>query len=283
MIEALKIDWKTITHVVEPFCGGAGFSRYIAHNVPEFTGRFLWRDTDPGLIGLMQIIIDGKFPDLLEQTKEEAKTITTKEAFHAYRTKQDITTGEGYFKNKRIRGGFREDLFNKENVERFVSSKQNFDPLIAMMQTRVDAKCQSSDKTVEEINAFPETHKVLVFSDPPYFQSCNSFYNTCDEKVVLGTGNRHEDADTSGMFIDVLHFMRSKATSFCILNHSHLMAELYKGYVKQIYLKTYNQQHKDKKTGKLYMKQSKHMVISNHALSEIGAEPIIDEEVEGDI
>jgi site-specific DNA-adenine methylase len=267
-LAAAKIEWKSITHVIEPFCGGAGFSRYIAANIPEYTGEFLWCDVDPGLIGFMQIIIDGDFPALLAETKEEAKAITTKEAFREYRDKQDQTTGKGYFKNKRIRGSFREDLFNKENVERFVSSKQDHTKLIDFMKARVKVKCQPAEKTFQEAPA-----TALIFSDPPYFQSCNSFYNACDEKVVLGADtNRHEDSDTSGMFVDILHGMQSPAINICVLNHSHLMAELYKGYVAKIYLKVYSQQHKDKKTGKCYMKQSKHMILCNRPSSSESSE-----------
>jgi site-specific DNA-adenine methylase len=226
--------------------------------VPEYTGEFLWCDVDSGLIAFMQIIIDGGFPALLEETKEEAKAITTKEAFQAYRARQDITTGRGYFKNKRVRGSFRESLFNKENIERFVASKQNHETLISFMRARVKVKCQPSSKTFEEA---PATS--LIFSDPPYFQSCNSFYAACDDKVTLGITNIHEDADSSGMFVDILHSLQRPSISICVLNHSNLMASLYAGYVAQTYMKVYGQVHHDKKTGRIYRKQSKHMILTN--------------------
>ena len=237
-IEHTKIDWKDIEYVIEPFCGGAGFSRYIAHNIPEYKGKFIWCDMDSGLIGLMQIMIDGGFAALMESTKKDAEAVTTKEAFQEYRAKQDMTTGSGYFKNKRIRGGFRENLFCKENIERFIKSKQSHKPLLDLMTSgRVVAKHQPANKTIEEAIELSKTANVVLFSDPPYFQSCNSFYDTCSEKVTVREDNTHEDGDTSGMFVDILTSMRSPLISICVLNHSILMAELYKGFVGHVYKK----------------------------------------------
>jgi len=271
-IEHTKIEWEKIDYVIEPFCGGAGFSRYIAHNIPEYKGGFIWCDMDAGLVGLMQIMIDGKFDDLLEITKKDAEAITTKEAFQEYRAKQDTSTGEGYFKNKRIRGGFRENLFCKESVERFVKSKQNHKPLLDLMASgRVKVKHQPANKTIEEAIELSKTANVIVFSDPPYFQSCNSFYDTCSEKTVVKEDNTHEDGDTSGMFVDILAAMRSPLISICVLNHSILMAELYNGYVSHIYKKRYSQAHHDKATGKTYVKTTKHMILCNRP-----APPVVD-------
>lgn len=265
-IEHIKIDWKTLDYIIEPFCGGAGFSRYIAHNIPDYKGKFIWCDTDSGLIGLMQIMIDGKFSALLEETKKDAEAITTKEAFQTYRAKQDAKTGEGYYKMKRIRGGFRENLFNKQNVQNFIKSKQAHKPLLDLMSSgRIIVKNQSSNKTIDEAIELSKTANVLVFSDPPYFQSCNNFYDSYSEKICIKEDDVHEDGDTSGMFVDILKSMQTPSLiSVCVLNHSILMAELYKGYVASVYKKRYNQSHYDKATGKIYAKMSKHMILYNH-------------------
>ena len=40
------VDWSKVQYVIEPFCGSAGFSRYIHYNIPNFKGKFIWADAD---------------------------------------------------------------------------------------------------------------------------------------------------------------------------------------------------------------------------------------------
>lgn len=266
------VDWKKVKFVIEPFCGSAGFSRYIHYNIPDFKGEYIWADNDEGLIAFLNEVKAGKFPALFEKVKADAAKITTKEEFQAYRSALDAATGVGWYSLKRIRGGFREMLFDAENVKRVCNLQADrLKPLVDLITSgRVTAVHQDSSKTAEQAKALAKKHgkgSVVVFCDPPYFQSCNSYYSSAvkiqSEQAEQG-GNKYTDPDQSGMFVDILELMRDpNVYAMSVLNHSHLMAALFTGYVGHIYDKTYGQSHKNKITGENYVKQSKHMVISN--------------------
>jgi len=266
------IDWSKVKVVVEPFCGSAGFSRYIHYNIPEYKGEYVWADTDGGLIAFLNLVKDGKFPDLIKKIKEDAAKITSKEEFKAYREATDPETGEGWFAVKRIRGGFREMLYDAENVSRVANLKtERLDPLIDLIRSgRVTCITQDSSATAAMVAELGKKHgkgSVVVFCDPPYFQSCNSYYSS-DVKIEAEQAesrkNTYTDPDQSGMFCDILKMLNNKQIkAMCVLNHSHLMAKFYEGFVGHIYDKTYGQSHVNKKTGQNYVKQSKHMIISN--------------------
>lgn len=266
------IDWSKVKAVVEPFCGSAGFSRYIHYNIPEFKGEYVWADSDVGLIDFLNLVKAGKFPDLIKKIKEDAAKITSKEEFKAYREASDPTTGEGWFASKRIRGGFRENLYDADNISRVVNLKmERLDALVELITSgRVTCISQDSTATAALVADLAKKHgkgAVVVFCDPPYFQSCNSYYSSDikqeAQQAELGS-NKYTDPDQSGMFCDILQMLNNKQVkAMCVLNHSHLMAKFYEGFVGYIYDKTYGQCHHNKKTGENYVKQSKHMIISN--------------------
>jgi site-specific DNA-adenine methylase len=266
------IDWSKVKVVIEPFCGSAGFSRYIHYNIPDYKGDYVWADNDEGLIAFINAVKDGKFPDLFAQIKKDAATITDKEKFQTYRENLDATTASGWYSQKRIRGGFREMLFDADNVKRVCNLQgDRLKPLIELITSgRVSAVFQDSKKTAEDAMNLAKKHgkgSVVVFCDPPYFQSCNSYYSSAvkiESVQAEQGGNKYTDPDQSGMFCDILDLMRDpNVFAISVLNHSHLMAMFFKGFVVHIYDKTYGQAHKNKKTGENYVKQSKHMVISN--------------------
>lgn len=263
------IDWSTIDYIVEPFCGSAGFSRYIYYNVPAYKGKFIWCDVDEGLVRFMDLVKNKKFPELFEKIKNEATKITTKEEFKAYRAELDPSKGEDWYALKRVRGSQREELFNAESIKRLFGSKmERLQPLITFLESgRVEIVCRSSAETKVEVEKLSASHSVLVYCDPPYFQSCNSYYVSCSkvESVQAEQGNhRYTDPDSSGMFVDILSMMKNPTViCVCVLNKSFLMEQFYNGFVVCEYDKTYSQPHKNKKTGESYLKQSKHMVISN--------------------
>ena len=266
------IDWSKVKVVIEPFCGSAGFSRYIHYNIPEYKGDYIWADIDEGLIAFINAVKDGKFPDLFAQMKKDAATITDKEKFHTYHKNLDVTTASGWYSQKRIRGGFRATLFDADAVKRVGNSQSDrLKPLIELITSgRISAVLQDSKKTAEDAMNLAKKHgrgSVVVFCDPPYFQSCNSFYSSAVNSTNLQAeqgDNRYTEPDKSGTFCDILDIMRdSNVYAISVLNHSHLMAMFFKGFVVHIYDKAYSLSHHNKKTGEQYKKYTKHMIISN--------------------
>jgi site-specific DNA-adenine methylase len=266
-----KIDWSKVTHICEPFAGSAGFSRFVHFNIPEYKGRYIWADMDKGLMEFLQIVKAGNFQKLFETIQEESKAITTKEEFKAYRDSLNSETGEGWYRLKRIRGGFRETLFDATNVERVAKlDKDQYTPLVNLLTSgRVDLYNQDSSQTLnllEDLAKNPDNH-IVVFCDPPYFQSCNSYYSSSvkvqAEQAEQG-GNIYHDPDQSKMFVDILKMMKNpRLSSVLVINHSALMAQFYEGFVVYVYDKAYAQRHKNKQTGDIYIKGAKHMIVSN--------------------
>ena len=272
------VDWSKVKYIVEPFCGSAGFSRYIFHNVKEYEGKFLWCDVDEGLINFYKLIKDGKFAELFKKVKEASEEITDKEKFNTYRDNLDPMTGEGWYLSKRVRGGFRENLHCQVSIDRLKTLKaEKWDDLIKFIESeRVEVMCQTSEETVKTVQKLTEEFgdkSVVVFCDPPYFQSCNSFYahevkHHKEQAREKGT-NRFCDPDQSIMFVDILNLLKNnKSITLAVINHTHLMAELYNGFVKHVYKKTYNQLHHNKITGETYLKYTKHMTLSNFDIIE---------------
>jgi site-specific DNA-adenine methylase len=267
------IDWSSVKYIVEPFCGSAGFSRYVFHNIKDYTGKFVWCDMDEGLINFYKLVKDGKFPELFAKMKQVSSALTDKDKFKAYRKTLDPTTGEGYYILKRVRGSYREDLFNEGDINRLKNMKiDNLTDLIELIKSeRVEVYNQSSADTCKLIESLIDKYgdkSVLIYCDPPYFQSCNSYYvssvdSSAEQSKESGT-NLLKCPDQSVIYIEILNLLRDKRTiTLSVLNHTCLMGELFKEHIALIYDKRYSQAHHNRLTGEIYRKYTKHMIISN--------------------
>ena len=266
------VDWSSVKYIVEPFCGSAGFSRYVFFNVPEFAGKFLWTDMDPGLIGFYMIVKKGGFPELSEKIKEDCGKIKTKEDFQAYRAALDVKTGAGWYAMNKVRGGFRADLFSLESLTS--AAKRDYSGLEALVELiksdRVFIKCQDCSATFKECaelaEYFGDWKSVFIFSDPPYFETNNSYYASSVARDVLASGcnGSYSTPDQTGIFVEIGHSMREKKTlSLSIINHCAMLADYFSGSVGLIYDKFYNQAHKNKHTGESFKKYTTHMIVCN--------------------
>ncbi len=264
------VDWKGVKYIVEPFCGSAGFSRYVFFNVPDFTGTFLWTDMDPGLIGFYKIVKEGGFLELAEKIKEDCGKIKNKEDFQAYRAGLDVATGEGWYAMNKVRGGFRADLFNLESL--VSASKRDYTGLEALVDLiksdRVIVKCQDCSATFAECVelAMSDWKSVFVFSDPPYFETNNSYYASSVARDVLSSGcnGTYSTPDQTGIFVEIRRSMtEKKMLSLSIINHCAMLADYFSGSVALVYDKYYNQAHKNKHTGESFKKYTKHMIVCN--------------------
>ena len=264
------IDWKEVKYIVEPFCGSAGFSRYVFFNVPDFSGKFMWTDMDPGLIAFYKIVKEGGFAELAEKIKEDCAKIKSKEEFQAYRAGLDAGTGEGWYAMNKVRGGFRADLFHLESL--VAASKRDYtglETLIGLIKSdRVIVKCQDCSVTFAECAELAEGDwkSVFVFSDPPYFETDNSYYASSVSRDILASGcnGAYSTPDQTGIFVEVRRSMTEKKTlSLSIINHCAMLADYFSGSVCFIYDKYYNQAHRNKHTGESFKKYTKHMIVCN--------------------
>jgi len=265
------IDWKEVKYIVEPFCGSAGFSRYVYFNCPDFKGSFIWADIDTGLISFLQEVKAGKFSEMCETIKKAAESIEDKEGFKKYRTDVDRTTGLGWFATNKIRGGFRADLYNAESLESVKKRKYDgLKPLEDLVKSdRVLLRNQSVEETMKEAEELGKQYgkgAVVIFSDPPYFETCNSYYASSQQRDVLASGcdGQYETPDMTGIFVEIAKSLRNNhCASLCILNHCAMLEDYYDGFVALVYSKHYNQIHKNRLTGETFRKITKHMILSN--------------------
>ena len=261
------VDWSKVKYVIEPFCGSAGFSRYIHNNVPTFNGEFLLRDVNVGLVKLLNIVSRGGFPALFARMQTDCATIVDKNSFIDYRAGLDETDGAEWYLLRRVRGPMQETIYSDAHIQAL--RKTNIDRLAAcssfFSSGRVYAVVQDCRTTELEVARLVERHgpqSVVVFADPPYFNSCNSFYTSSESIADTPTiDHKKQISDTTGTFVSILRILKTGALCASILSHSALLADYYDGFVKKIYDKTYGANIYDAKTKSVYKKHTLHMLI----------------------
>jgi len=98
------------------------------------------------------------------------------------------------------------------------------------------------------MNKFKDNEQAFIFLDPPYFDSCNTFYysNTGDDSVIF---------DSTKIFIDILdHLKTAKCKIMLIINKNSITEFIYKDFIKGEYDKLYQ----------LTKRNTKHLIICNY-------------------
>lgn len=239
-------DWlvKNINEydiIAEPFCGIFGFSRYAYEK--GFKGEFLLNDITTGLIDAFNKL---KFnmDDYITELESEIKK---------YPDSRSITDD----KNKSydvalVCRGLCNHLSDKDNglkkVKNFNAKKDRYRDLFN--------KCQFSNLDYDEfIRNLPNNKRVLIFLDPPYFNSDNTRYSN---------NFKEEDGYNDGTSVYIKLYEHMKKSPHCVLfvmNKIDLINYIYKDFIKFEYKGTYQNTAMSKGKSKKH-----HIVYSNFTM-----------------
>lgn len=222
--------------IVEPFCGSSAFSYYIWLNNKDKNKTYVLNDNNNILIELYNICKDEvKFKKLYDDLVKLQEQTTNKEQYLeiAKRANNDIISYIFVNKIYNIRPGLYPRIpINKFNFKNFYEA-----PIIDFLR---NAKIIISNKDALDVyNDYKTNKKALIFLDPPYLASNNSWYKD-------PTINIYE-------YLCDNDITKEKALILLCLENNWIIKLLFKGKKSIVYNKTYE-------TTK---KQTEHILIMN--------------------
>ena len=156
-----------VEYIVEPFCGSSAFSYHMSIKHP---GRYTYilNDNNKPLIELYNIMTDEKKLDELEQKVNSICAVMDGSIY----AKLDIKTIEGYYiKNKiyNIRPGLWKTGYKYKPI------KLNDAPILNFLKNE-----KVIFSTIGGIDIYEQykNKNAIIFLDPPYIMSCNTYYQT---------------------------------------------------------------------------------------------------------
>jgi len=226
--------------IIEPFGGIFGFSRYYYLLKNENKNlKFMINDIDSELISFYKelkkdfegtlIKLRKKFDDI---TKDMTKDI---ELTKYLRDKDDCKFIE--LISKSIRGTYSISKFNTK-FNNFMKKKEEYKNMFER------TKFYNMD-VLEFLKLIPVKKNNLIYFDPPYFNSDNSYYNTYMDNYSDGTT----------CYLTILDFF-IKTSHHCIfvMNKIDIINHIFKEYYHQEYEGTYQNTTKKKKHHIIYTK-----------------------------
>lgn len=170
----IKLD--NIDTIVEPFCGTSAMSYYIWLNNKNKDLTYVLNDNNKFLIELYEIAKDiDKFKTLYNSLLKLQEETTNKEKYTEVckKSKTDLVSYIYINKVYNIRAGLYPTgkAFTKDSWKVFFNA-----PIIDFLR---NAKVKIMNKDALEVyKEFKDNSKALIFIDPPYLSSVNSFYKT---------------------------------------------------------------------------------------------------------
>lgn len=229
--EQIKDRLEDVEYIVEPFCGSSAFSYFLSLKHPK-KFKYILNDNCKNLIECYKIFKDDeKREELIKQVKV-FNTDLTKEKYDNI-VKID-ETANWFFKNKVY--AIRPGMYPLNKTCKL--DNLNDAPIINFLKNE-DCEFSNIDG-IEVFKKYMDNKKAIVFLDPPYLMSCNTFYENPE-------GNIYE-------FISALDLKKKKALLMFILEQNWILKMLFKKYSIVEYEKTY--QPRKKKTT--------HFILLNH-------------------
>jgi site-specific DNA-adenine methylase len=172
------LDLKNITTIIEPFCGSASMSFYIASKNPK-RFKYVLNDNDANLMRLYNILKDEKAIDELEKMINEkidkfnSFQNDKDRKFWYEENKKDGFTGWLFSKKYHsIREGLYPPISRTEKIKPFIVRTS---PIYHFMRDE-DVELYKED-AIEIIKRYKDDDTNLFLIDPPYVSTCNLLYN----------------------------------------------------------------------------------------------------------
>ena len=231
--DQIKDKLDNIEIIIEPFCGTSAFSYFLSLKHPK-KFRYILNDNNYFLMELYDTATKPKLLDKLINTLNEFSKDITKEKY------QDIVKVDKFenwlYKNKIY--CMRPGLFpihTKKIKDNFEDLKESL--IISFLKNeKVELY---NDEGVNIIENYKNNKKVLIFLDPPYLVSDNSFYY--DSKI-----NVYE-------YLSNNQINKMKAYIVLCLENNWIIQILFKDFIKSEYDKKYE----------LSRKKTTHLIITN--------------------
>ena len=238
--EFIKID-ENIKTIVEPFCGGCGFSRYLYFKENYKKYKYHFNDVDTTLMRFLRDIkkhgsakyieyYNNNFKDASDDideliSKEKDHTITLNEYYTLHKVKRGLTTMKDLRTHKNtIKCHKVDELFKHAKISHHDYSK-------------------IFDKYLDDSTAF-------LFLDPPYLDSFNKGYTTYQDS----TDETNTIIDNTIVYIDILNFLKlAKCKVMLIINDNAINRHIYNNYILGTYDKIYY----------THGKNSTHLIVGN--------------------
>lgn len=248
-----QINFKSYDIIAEAFCGIFGFTRAVfekenfsddLENTPEF-----WlNDIDKNLINTIEILKNNP-EEYLNNILEFAKKFETDKEFTAFMRTQQKNDDLFYYI---VRMTFRNASPNIMNFKKGEIKIKNY-LLKSDEFKKLFERVKLFNLDVSEFyEKLPKDKKILLFLDPPYFNSDNSGYS----KYIKDT-NEEEIPDGTKIYVDCYHYLENKNMDVVmVLNNLYIFRCFYTRFVWFNYGRTYQNNTGGKKN-------ANHMFFSN--------------------
>ena len=165
----IKDKLDNIDTIVEPFCGTSAFSYYLSLKHPK-RFKYILNDNNHHLLSLYQAGSDPEQLDALINKLTDFSKDITKEKYDNI-CKADIFENWMY-KHKCF--SIRPGMFPIRDKIKTDFSGLKDTPIIKFL--RNEDVSLYNEEGVSIVELFKDNNKALIFLDPPYLMSCNSFY-----------------------------------------------------------------------------------------------------------
>lgn len=181
--------------IIEPFCGTSAFSYYLSTLYPK-KFKYILNDNNHHLIQLYKIsknpddlkILEEKINKLVKDdlTKEKYNKIISQDSFESW-----------FIKNKIY--DLRPGLYRLNYKYKYINLQEI--PIVNFLQTETVELCIKDAIEIIEENKDNESN--IIFLDPPYVNSCNTFYK-CPTVNIYEYIHKNNLIDNKAFFIIVL-------------------------------------------------------------------------------
>lgn len=236
------IDIKKYDIIAEPFCGIFGFSRCLFAYNPDYQGRFFLNDIDSELVAILNKLKDKTtreellkdIDNFIEKHNDSVGDIVTK----------DLRASNNYLL-KKVFVSVNDSLYcldkGKTKIKNFRSNMVNYEKFFEL--------CEFTNKPADEFIKGLPNKKILLFYDPPYFDSSNTGYDQFVNTDIYGKFK--ERKDNTSFYLDILHSFQNNKNydHVMILNKIDLVNYLFRDYIDSEHEKIYQSTVFTKKNG----------------------------------
>jgi len=225
------LDLTNIKIIVEPFCGTCAFSYYVSLQISNLT--FVLNDNNNYLKEMFEIIIDDRLLNKFEsKVNSVLDTIKNKEDYLTIIKNDDVISW--FIKNKYY--NIRPGLYPTNDKFKHIIMR-NYPIVDFFKNNKIIFTC---DNAINTYKKYKNNKKSLIFLDPPYISSCNSFYMSPELNIYE--------------YINLNNIKNEKAKIYLILENIWIIKLLFQN---NKILMEYNKKYEISK------KKTTHVIISN--------------------
>ena len=233
-----NINFENIDTIIEPFCGSCAISYYIWLKNPNM--KFILNDCNIHLKEMYEIYKDDNLIKIFEDEYSSLLVDINKEKYN--KIIKEPTPLAWYIKNKiyTIKPG----LFPLEFRKCWHSINLKSYPIYDFYKhANITFLNEDAIKVIQE---YKDNNNCLFMIDPPYLNTCNSFYNLNNQTKVINNIYEYFINNNINNFISkVMLILQNNYTIKSIFKDNHFLKE---------YNKTYQMTHK----------KTTHLIITNY-------------------